>query len=245
LRDFATAESQDSALYTCSECGADVGERDNFCIQCGSDLREAEEADTEPELPAGEPEEVEHIEKVMTEEREVLEFDELVGLGELCMRLGMFEYAIGRFGEASLLRCEARLSRMRGEAAYALGHHDDAAAFFEDALDLDSEDGAAALGRTEALLDSRRYAAASEALDAISARTAPSVPLLLLKADLLESWGRKGKATEALTHAAELAKTSADLWNKVGNSLFISGKMDDAMICLDKAVQSDPGHWVA
>jgi tetratricopeptide (TPR) repeat protein len=249
LRDFASGESQDSVLYTCSECGAEVGESDKFCMQCGSDLRDAEEAAPEPvfetDLPAGEPVEVERIEAARADEREVLEFDELVGMGELCMRLGMFEDAIGHFGKAALLKSEARLPRMQGEAAHALGHYDDAASLFEDALDIDPNDTAAALGRAESLLASGRYSAASEALDAISARMAPDVPILLLKADLLDAWGRKGKAAEALTQAAELAKSSADLWNKVGNSLSISGKSDDALMCLDKAVQSDPGHWEA
>ncbi|MFH0815686.1 MAG: tetratricopeptide repeat protein [Methanobacteriota archaeon] len=239
------SESEDTVLFTCSECGGDVGERDNFCMGCGSDLRETEEPELEPDLPAGEPEEIERIEDARAEEREVLEFDELVGLGELCMRLGMFEDAIGRFGEAMLLRSESRLPRMQGEAAYALGHYEEAASFFEDALDLDPDDTAAALGRTEALLGSSRYAAASEALSAITAKTDISVPLLLLKADLLDFWGRKGKASEALEEAAELAKSSADLWNKVGNTLYLSGKLDDALMCLDKALQSDPGHWEA
>ena len=243
LRDFATGESQDTVMFTCSECGAEVGENDKFCMHCGSDLRDIEDAAPEPEF---EPElSTSGPEDAFTEDRDVLEYDELVGLGELCLRLGMFEDAIGRFGEAALLRTEVRLPRMQGEAAYMLGHYEDAASFFEDALNLDPANEAAALGRIEALRESGRYAAASEALDAIVSRTEPSVPLLLLKADLLDSWGRKAKAADALVQSAELAKTSADLWNKVGNSLSLSGKTDDALMCLDKAVQSDPGHWEA
>ena len=235
LKDFATGDTEDAVIFTCSECGSEVGERDNFCINCGSDLREEaepSEPDTDPELPAGEPEAVERIEAAEAEEREELEFSELVGLGEAHMRLGQYEDAIGRFGEAALLEDDPMLSRMQGAAAYALGHYEDAAKHFEEALDGNPADDAAAVGRVESLMAAGRYAAAGEALEALVARSGPSTSLLLLKADLLDAWGRKGKSLEVRAEAADGASWSADLWSLAGVAMSSAGKRDEAMTFL-------------
>lgn len=247
LEDFATGRSEDGVIFTCSECGAEVGERDNFCQRCGSDLREGDRTEEIPEdgLPAGEPAEVEMLEEARAEEREALEFDELVGKGEACLRLGLFEDAIGCFGEAMLLRRDARLAAMQGSAAYALGRFDEAAAFFDDALEREPGSARAAWGLAESLREGGNLAASSEAMEDVANQVDLSVPLLMMSADMYESWGKPKKALEALEASAELVKWSADVSCKLGTALLKSEKPDDALRCFDRAIQSEPGHWEA
>jgi tetratricopeptide (TPR) repeat protein len=240
LRDFATGESDDAVMFTCSECGSEVGEADNFCIHCGSDLREEAEDDSPS---AAEPEEMERIEEARFDAGEELEFEELVGLGEAWMRLRRYEDAIGWFGEALLLKNEARLYRMQGEAAYELGLFDDAIRHFEEALDIDPADIESSWCRADALLRCGRHAVALEAYGSIEAAEGKSARLAIAKARALTAWGRPGKAAEALAEAAAAEGDNSNLWNLAGVAMSSAGRVDDATTCLDKAAQCDPGQW--
>jgi tetratricopeptide (TPR) repeat protein len=240
LSDFAAGETEEKVIYTCSECGAEVGAKDNFCIHCGTDLTDEEEE----EAPAGEPEELERIEESRLVEEEELEFEELAGLGELCLRLGLHEDAVGRLGKALLLKDDASLHRLRGHAMYALGHYGEAVGEYELALDLDPDDVSVAWSRVEALAADRRFSAANEGLEALQKRAGSSAALLLFKSETMRGWGRRTKAIEALDEATETAGHE-DLWNLEGATLAAEGKHDDALLCLDKAVQLDPGLWEA
>ncbi|MEW5937880.1 MAG: tetratricopeptide repeat protein, partial [Candidatus Thermoplasmatota archaeon] len=227
-------------VYFCSECGAEVEESYRHCPACGASLEEEEELEVEP---LEEMEAMEEAEAALEEEKIERAFDELFAEAELKRRLGMTEDALDLFLECSALSGDPKVQVHIGLCHCALQRYEDALGAFERALKMEPDDIHALHGKIEALARMERYAAASQVLDDAIDTHGEQSRLLLAKAALMRSWGRKGECMEALDRAAELFGNE-DIWNMEGVALALDGKEHDALLCFDRAVQLDPQYWV-
>ncbi|MCK4757572.1 MAG: tetratricopeptide repeat protein, partial [Thermoplasmata archaeon] len=237
-----TVKPGEVGMFFCSECGAEVDEDVDECGECGAYLADEEEEDIlpEPELPAGEPPELEAIEEKEALEMELDEEARAFEKGKLLVSLMRYDEALDCMNEALEVEERPGLRLEKANLLFLMGRFDDAIEDYNTILKKEPDNTSALMNKASALIEIKDYDEALKVNDKLLELEDAEPILWIERGNILLSLGDIQKAVESFDRAIELAPEMAEVWNAEGAALLETGKHDDAVLCFDRAIQIDP-----